>query len=109
MPVPDYQTFMLPLLKLAGDKQEHSISEAFDKLANQFKLTEQDRNEMLSSGKQAKFENRIHWAKTFLQKAGLLQATGRARFRITERGEKVLSENLPALGDKYLEPIQKLN
>jgi restriction system protein len=102
MTVPDYQSLMLPLLKLSADKQEHTISEAFDKLAEQLKLAEQDRNELLPSGRQSKFENRVHWAKTFLQKAGLLEAAGRARFKLTARGESVLHENPPSLDNKYL-------
>jgi restriction system protein len=102
MTVPDYQSLMLPLLKFCADKNEHSISEAFDKLVDLLKLSDQDRKELLPSGKQSKFENRVHWAKTFLLKAGLLEAVGRARFKLTKRGETVLSENPPALNDKYL-------
>jgi restriction system protein len=60
MTIPDYQSLMLPLLKLSADQQEHTISEAFDKLAGQFKLTDQERNELLPSGRQSKFENRVH-------------------------------------------------
>ena len=52
--------------------------------------------------KQSKFENRVHWAKTFLQKAGLLEASGRAQFKLTKRGEAVLAENPPVVSDKYL-------
>lgn len=103
MTIPDYQSVMLPLLKLSADKKEHSISEAFDKIAEQFKLTDVERSEMLPSGRQTRFENRVHWAKAFLQKAGLLEAAGRARFKLTKRGETVLAENLPALSDKYLQ------
>jgi restriction system protein len=76
MAVPDYQSLMLPLLKSSSDKREHSISESFDKLAEQFKLSEDDRNELLPSGKQSKFENRVHWAKTVLQKPGFLRPLG---------------------------------
>ena len=51
MTVPDYQSLMLPLLKFSADKKEHSISEAFDKLADQLKISEDDRSELLPSGK----------------------------------------------------------
>ena len=102
MTIPDYQSCMLVLLKLCADKKEHVISEAIDSLGAHFKLSEQERSELLPSGRQARFDNRVHWAKAFLLKAGVLETAGRARFKITARGEKVLSENLTELSDKYL-------
>ncbi len=71
MAVPDYQAIMLPLLRLTQDGSEHSISEMFEKLGDYFKLSDDERRELLPSGRKSKFENRVHWAKTFLQKAGL--------------------------------------
>ena len=59
MPVPDYETFMLPLLQLAHDQKEHALSEAYDALAAQFELTEAERIDMLPSGRQSRFENRV--------------------------------------------------
>jgi restriction system protein len=91
MPVPDFQSLMLPLMKFAGDGNEHTTSETIETLAQQFGLGEDDRDEMLPSGKQRKFDNRVNWTKTYLQKALLLSSTGRSRFRITERGITVLS------------------
>jgi len=82
MPVPDFQSLMLPLLKITGDGNEHSTSEVIETLAQQYELGEIDRNEMLPSGKQRKFDNRVNWTKTYLQKALLLSSTGRSRFRI---------------------------
>jgi restriction system protein len=72
MAVPDYQTLMLPLLAIAGDGNEHSLNEAIERLAQQFDLSESDRNELLPSGTQRKFDNRVSWARTYLQKALLL-------------------------------------
>ena len=83
MSVPDFQSLMLPLLKIANDGNEHSSSEVTETLAQQFGLNEADRSEMLPSGKQRKFDNRVNWTKTYLQKALLLSSTGRSRFRIT--------------------------
>jgi len=103
MAVPDFQTIMLPLLKLAADGKEHSFSEAIDALAQYFKLNENDRKELLPSGKQRKFDNRVSWARTYLQKALLLSSTGRSKFCITERGIKTLQENLFSINVKYLE------
>ena len=59
MAVPDYQSIMLPLLRLSSDQQEYSAREAIDKLADHFKLNEQDRAELLPSGQQATFANRV--------------------------------------------------
>ncbi|GAC1674121.1 MAG: hypothetical protein NVS9B9_30220 [Ktedonobacteraceae bacterium] len=90
MPVPDFQSLMLPLMKIASDEKEHSTSEVIEILAQQFGLGEDDRDELLPSGKQRKFDNRVNWTKTYLQKALLLSSTGRSKFRITERGITIL-------------------
>ncbi len=102
MPIPGFQTFMLPLLQFAGDGKEHSLLEAYEYLAKVFGLSEEERNELLASGKQSKFENRVSWVRTYLQKAGLLEATGRARFCITERGRQVLSSNPREINNRFL-------
>ena len=94
MAVPDFQALMLPLLQVAADGKEHSLAEARDKLAAQFKLTGDDLAELLPSGKQAKFSNRVAWAKTYLQQAGLLVSTRRAHFQISSRGNDVLKRRL---------------
>jgi len=100
--VPDFQSLMLPLLKLNGDAQEHNVGEATEALARVFALSEEDRREMLASGVQTKLVNRISWARTYLQKAGLIESTGRARFRITARGLQVLNENPDQITIKFL-------
>ena len=102
MAVPDYQSLMLPLLNIAGDGNEHSIPEVIETLAQQFGLSEIDRNEMLPGGSQRKFDNRVSWARTYMQKALLLSRTGRSKFRITERGIKVLKNNPPNINVKFL-------
>lgn len=102
MPVPDYQSCMRPLMRVACDQQEHTIAGAVEILAHEFHLTEEDRRELLQSGRQAKLDNRVGWARTYLQKAGLLEATGRAKFRITPRGIAVMQQNPPVINDKFL-------
>jgi len=102
MAVPDYQSLMLPLLKTAADKQEHRLSETTENLALQLHLTDQDRNELLPSGKQRKFDNRVHWARTYLVKAKLLTSTGRSKFCITERGISVLKDNPLQINVRFL-------
>lgn len=103
MSIPDYQSIMLPLLKFTSDKKEHSIREAIEYLANLFKLNEQERKELLPSGQQYVFDNRVSWACTYLKKAGLLESTRRSFFRITDLGLDVLSKNPPGINVKFLE------
>lgn len=79
MPVPDYETFMLPLLRALSDGAEHHVRDLRDQLAAEFKLTLSDRAEMLPSGKQGVFDNRVGWAKTYMDKAGLLTSWGRSQ------------------------------
>ena len=103
MPIPDYQSIMLPLLKFAGDKKEHSIREAIEHIANIFNLSEEERREVLPSGKQFIIDNRVGWSKTHLKKAGLLKDGSRkGHFQITERGLEILSEKPTKVDVKFL-------
>ncbi len=90
MTIPDYQTLMLPLLRFATDKEEHSLREATEALALEFKLTETELTEMLPSARKTRFYDRVGWAGTYLRKAGLLISSRRGRFQITERGADIL-------------------
>jgi len=83
MTIPDYQTIMLPLLKFASDNQEHSLRETIDFLAHEFSLSDEERKELLPSGLQATFDNRVGWARTYMKKAGLMESTRRGYFCIT--------------------------
>lgn len=107
MAIPDYQTLMLPLLKLTGDKKEYSLVQAIDILADQFKLTDEERRELLPSGQQAIFMNRVGWARTYLKKSGLLETTRRGFFRITERGLQVLKQKPPKIDVKFLDQFEE--
>jgi restriction system protein len=102
MAIPDYQTIMLPLLKFASDQKEHSVHEAIKILADQFNLSEEDKKEMLPSGQQEVFVNRVGWARTYMKKAGLLESPKRGTFIITERGKKVLTSNPSKIDNKLL-------
>jgi len=102
MAIPDYQTIMLPLLKFAGDGQEHSLRETIDFLANEFSLSDEERKELLPSGSQATFDNRVGWARTYMKKAGLLESTRRGYFCITARGKNVLEQNPQKINVKFL-------
>jgi restriction system protein len=102
MAIPDYQTLMLPVMKVAGDEHEHRIGDVVDQLAREFGLTEEERRQVLPSGMQLTFANRVGWAKTYLVQAGLLEATKRAHFKITSRGKKVLTEGRSRIDNEYL-------
>lgn len=102
MAIPDYQTLMLPLLKVAGDEQEHSLREAVEALSSQFELTDQERQTLLSSGQQTVIANRVGWARTYMKKAGVLESTRRGYFRITPRGLEILRAGPSRVDDDYL-------
>lgn len=101
MPSPDYQTLMLPVLKTAS-LGETRISEAVEKLANHLGLTDDERATLVPSGKQTVFSNRVHWAKTYLAKAGLVEATRRGHFIITTRGKKVIDSQPAKIDNAFL-------
>ena len=107
MPIPDYQSIMLPLLTFLADQQEHSLREAMDSLARQFKLSEAERRELLPSGQQAIFDNRVGWARTYLKKALLLESMRRGYFRITQRGLDILKGNPPAINIRFLDQFDE--
>ncbi len=102
MAIPDYQSLMLPLLQFLVDKKEHSFRETVDVMAKEFHLSEEELRELLPSGKQPLFANRIGWARTYMKKAGLLESTKRGSFRITDRGLKVLSQKPAKINVKFL-------
>jgi restriction system protein len=103
MPIPDYQTLMLPLLRFAADGNDHTAREAVEVLATEFQLTPAERNELLASGQQAIFNNRVGWANSYLKKAGLLESPRRGALRITARGKQILGDNPARIDVKYLE------
>lgn len=102
MAIPDYQTCMLPLLKLYADRQEYTNRGSMDALAKAFKLTDEERRMILPSGVQGLFENRINWARTYMKKAGLIESPRRGAHRITKRGLDVLKENPEHIDVAYL-------
>lgn len=92
MAVPDFQSLMLPVLTFAGRAaSEVSTGDTIEVLADMFELSDDDRAQLLPSGRQTTFANRVHWARAHLRMAGLLEATRRGHFAITERGRSVLT------------------
>ncbi len=102
MAIPDYQTLMLPLLESLADQQPHKIRELTDVLANTFHLTDDERQELLPSGRQSMFANRVGWARTYMGKAGLLETVSRGTVRITPQGTDVLASHLDRIDRPFL-------
>jgi restriction system protein len=94
---------MRPLLELASDGKEYSLREARDRLADKFKLSDEERNALLPSGRQSILVNRVAWAKVYLQRAGILESPQRGHFKITDRGRKVLQDLPERITIRYLE------
>ncbi|MDO8310386.1 MAG: winged helix-turn-helix domain-containing protein, partial [Sideroxyarcus sp.] len=103
MAIPDFQTLMLPLLKVVADGREYRLRDVLELLAKEFQVTDEERQHLLPSGRYPTFDNRIAWAKTYLKKAGLIDQPRRAYFQITERGREVLSSAPSFINMKYLE------
>ncbi|MBU4315292.1 restriction endonuclease [Patescibacteria group bacterium] len=107
MAIPDYQTIMLPLLQLAGDQQEHKFREAIETLADSFNLTTEERKELLPSGQQEIFNNRVGWARTYMKKAELIESPKRGYLKITQRGLNVLAKSPQKIDVSFLEQFQE--
>lgn len=95
MPIPDFQSVMRPVLAAVADGDPLVLSELRERIANEFQLSEEERNERLPSGKQTVINNRVGWARTYLNKAGLLSIPAKGLVQITERGREAL-DNGPA-------------
>lgn len=103
MAIPDYQTLMLPVLRLASDGSEHKFSKAVEELADEFNLSSEERNELLPSGSQAVFNNRVGWARSYLKQAGLLASPKRGFFTITQKGSELIATNPLCIDSSTLE------
>jgi restriction endonuclease Mrr len=95
------QTVMLPVLRLANGGEVRA-ADAVDRISDEFHLTPDERAELLPSGRQAKIANRVHWAVTYLVKAGLLSRPRRGVFAITERGREVLAKSPARIDISFL-------
>lgn len=107
MGIPDYQSIMLPLLEFATDEKEHTLHEAIEALAVKFGLTDKERKELLPSGLQSTFTNRVGWARTYMKKAGLLESPRRGLIHITPRGLEVLNKKPSRIDVSLLKQFQE--
>ncbi|WP_245261821.1 restriction endonuclease [Ancylobacter sp. FA202] len=104
--VPDYQSLMLPVL-CAAASGEQRIGTVVQRLAEDLRLSESARAMLLASGRQTVFANRVHWAKTYLGKAGLVESTRRGHFRLTPRGAEVLASNPLRIDNRFLNRFEE--
>ena len=104
--IPDYQTLMLPVLKQSA-KGEVRISDVVETLAKELGLTAEEQDQLLPSGKQTTFANRVHWAKTYLTQADLVRSTRRAHFIVTERGKEVLAKDPTKIDNDLLQHFEE--
>jgi restriction system protein len=102
MPVPDYQAAMLPLLRLVSERQTVKLSECIDMLADHFGLTTTERSEMLDSGVQSRWGNRVSWAASYLVHAGVLRRPAKGILEVTDAGKQLLVDAPDALTNSYL-------
>lgn len=113
MAIPILWSLTFPLLKFLEDGKPHSMRDANEHLANEFKLTDDDRKELLPSGKQGRFQNRVAWARAELKMAGLIDNAGTGQVVITEKGREVLSSKPQVLNRTYFlrfpEYTEKIN
>ena len=107
MAIPDYQSIMLPFLRMLSDGAEHTLQDLTEALSSEFDLTQAERHELLPSGNQELMRNRVGWARTYLKKALLLEAPRRAVFTITQRGQQVLSEQPERITARYLKRFEE--
>ena len=103
MAIPDYQTIMLPLLKLSADQNEHQFRDYVETLAHEFKLSQEERKVLLPSGTAYLFDNRVGWARLYLVRAMLLEKKGRGLVKITQRGLQLLMQKPTKIDKKLLE------
>src|SRR5438128_2432252 len=102
MSIPNYQELMLPLLESIADGNDHLIRDVTQRLAERFELTEGERQELLPSGQQTVFSNRVAWAKTYLKKSELLANPSRDTIRITQHGLNVLADRPTRIDNEFL-------
>ena len=106
MAVPKFFEFFESFLKVTQDGKLYSAKEVRENIAKEMNITDADRSEMLPSGKQATFDNRVAWARTYLDRAGLIETPVRGKYQITEEGRKAL-ESGEKIDLKYLEHSDK--
>ncbi len=107
MAVPGFQEMFLPFLQFLSDREVHHMREVKKALENYFELSEEDKQEMIPSGQSTRLANRAGWARTHLNKAGLVEQVTRGNYRISEEGMNLLQAPPPNLNLKFLDTIPR--
>lgn len=102
MAIPDYETLMLPVLKLFSSGAKN-VSECLPAVKREFGITDQEAEELLPSGRVTVLQSRTHWARTYLSKAGLLESPKRNLHVITDLGRQVLARNPQRIDNAFLD------
>ncbi len=109
MAVPDYQTLMLPILRLLEDGSDWRTAQLRERLAEQFALSEEDITERIPSGGATRFTKNVDWSRHYLKRAGVLEAPSRAVSRLTERGRELLAENPERVDNAVLQQYEEFS
>jgi restriction system protein len=108
MAIPTFQMVMLPLLKYCADNpKEHRMDELINVIIKHFKLTDEERSQLLPSGKQEIIYNRVGWARSHLKIAGLLEDPKRGYVKITQLGVETIAKNPQDINVKFLNQFEK--
>src|ERR1039457_69336 len=108
MPIPDFQSLMLPVLRFVSDGKDHSTAEMRERIAGDLKLTPDELGQKLKSGNTGLFANRLAWAVAKLKEAEILAASGRGVYRMTDRGKALLEKNPAKITIKTLLGLRPL-
>lgn len=108
MPVPDYETLMLPVLRLIATGAKN-VGESVPRLKDEFNISDEEARELIPSGRITVLQSRAHWARTYLSKAGLLSSPKRNLHVVTDRGRALLATNPERIDNKLLEQFEGFN
>jgi len=106
MPIPDFQTVMLPVIQCLENGSVIDAKAIRSQIAVDFNLTDEERQELLPSGKQTVINNRIGWAITYMKKAGLIKSAGKAQYQITDLGKNILASQPQRIDVKFLKQFE---
>ncbi|MAO14472.1 restriction endonuclease [Marinobacter vinifirmus] len=109
MAIPDFQSVMRPVLLAVSDGAAKSLGDVREAVKDHFGLSEQERKELLPSGNQTVINNRVGWARTYLNKAGLLTIPERGMVQITERGQNALQQGPDRISVAWLKQFPEFH
>lgn len=108
MPVPDYETLMLPVLRLIASGAKN-VADCLPSLKTEFSISDEEARQLIPSGRITVLQSRAHWARTYLAKAGLLQSPKRNFHVVTERGRQLLATDPQRIDNKLLDQFAGFN